>query len=78
MSNFFSEAKTVTAVKPHRCTYCGQQIEIGEEYQFQKGNHDGRWFVTKMHQECFDDMCETGDGEYIPYSNERPEKAVAA
>ena len=73
MSDFFTPAKTVTAKKSHRCTYCGQQIGYGDEYQFQKGNYDGRWFVTKMHSECFDEMCETGEEEYTPYSNERPE-----
>lgn len=72
MSNFYTPAKTVTANKSHRCTYCGEQINSGDEYQFQKGNHEGRWFESRMHDECFEDMCETGDGEYTPYSNERP------
>jgi len=72
MSDFYTAAKTVTARNATRCSYCGEGISPKDQYMFQKGNHDGRWFVSKMHPECFDDMCESGDGEYIPYSNERP------
>lgn len=76
MSDFFNDAITRTARKRHRCTYCGEGIAAGEDYTYQKGNWDGRWFESKMHPECFDDLCENGDDEYLPYSNERPEKEV--
>lgn len=78
MSNFFTASKTVTARKATRCSYCGEGIAAGEQYQFQKGNHDGRWFASKMHPECFDDMCENCDGEYSEYTNDRPQKGGAA
>jgi hypothetical protein len=72
MSDFFNKSETRQARKHHRCTYCGEQINRGDSYTFQSGNWDGRWFESKIHHECFDDMCENGDGEYTPYSNERP------
>ena len=72
MSDFYTPHEYRKAKKPHRCTYCGEAINKGEQYTFQKGNYDGRWFESKMHDECFEDMAETGDGEYTPYSNERP------
>lgn len=74
MSDFFNTHKYRIAKKYHRCSYCAEGIEIGEEYIYQKGNWDGRWFESKMHEECFEDMCENCDGEYTLYSNERPKK----
>lgn len=64
------------ARKIHKCSYCAQAINKGEEYSFQKGNYDGQWQESKMHDECFNDFDESGDGEYMPYSNERPVKLV--
>lgn len=72
MSNFYNAAERRKASKAHRCTYCGETITKGETYTFQKGNHDGAWFESKLHPECFTDLCENGDGEYEPYCNERP------
>jgi hypothetical protein len=72
MSDFYSYAKTRTARQDHRCTYCSEPINKGDQYEHQKGNYDGRWFESKLHPECFADLCEYGDGEYTPYSNERP------
>ena len=75
MSDFYNQHEYRKAIKPHRCTYCGEAINKGDQYIFQKGNYDGRWYESKMHDECFEDMCEEGDGEYTPYSNERPQRA---
>lgn len=72
MSDFFNPSINRVARKNYRCTYCGEGIADGEKYTFQKGNYDGRWFESKMHPECFTDMCENGDGEYSLFSNERP------
>lgn len=75
MSDFYNEQQRRTARKHHRCSYCGEAINKGDQYTFQKGNYDGHWFESKMHDECFDDMAETGDGEYTPYVNDRPKIA---
>ena len=72
MSDFCSESKVRKAGKNHRCTYCGEGIASGEMYLFQKGRYDGRWYESKMHPECFNDIETSEDYEYIPYSNERP------
>jgi hypothetical protein len=77
MANFFNESMIRRARKDHECTYCGELIEKGSDYTFQDGHHDGSWFTSKMHDECFDDFCTNGDGEYTMYDNERPVKAEA-
>jgi hypothetical protein len=77
MSDFYSPAENRKASKNHKCTYCAEIINKGELYSFQKGNYDGEWFESKMHHECFDELIEDGEGEYMPYSNERP-KTVSA
>lgn len=76
VSNFYNPSTSRTARTQHKCTYCCEDINPGDVYMYQKGVHEGRWFESKMHPECFDDMCETGDGEYTPYSNERPKAAA--
>lgn len=72
MEDFYNPHERRKAVKQHRCTYCGETIEVGDAYTHQTGVHDGHWFTSKLHDECFDDLCENGDGEYAPYSNDRP------
>lgn len=72
MSDFYSPSESRTARKPHRCTYCGEQINSGDTYTYQKGVYDGAWYESKMHPECFEDCFDGGEGEYTPYSNERP------
>jgi hypothetical protein len=62
-----------TAVKEHLCTYCGQKILKGEVYATWKSCEDS-WFTNKMHFECADDQDEWGDGEYLPYVNDRPQE----
>jgi len=76
MSDFYNPPETRKARKDHRCIYCGELINKNDTYTFQKGNYEGRWFESKMHPECFDDLCEWGDGEYTPYSNTRPIKEI--
>ena len=78
MSDFYNDMIVRTTKKAHKCTYCGEPIPAGDTYCYQKGNYDGSWYESKMHAECFDDMCETGDGEYTPYCNERPKNLTAS
>lgn len=74
MGDFYTDAIVRTARKPHKCTYCAEGIAAAEKYVFQKGNYDGHWFESKMHPECFDDLATSGEGDYLPYYNERPKK----
>lgn len=72
---FCTEAIDIKAKRPHKCTWCGQVIEIGETYKSWKSIDDS-WFHNKMHFECRDavsDECDYyGDNEYMPYDNVRP------
>lgn len=77
MTYFCREMKWRKAIKAHRCSYCGEVILTGDVYAYQPGVCDDRWFETKMHEECWDGFEDDGDGEYMLYSNERPEKVTA-
>jgi len=77
MSDFFRDATEHRSRDNRRCTYCGEPINKGDFYKRQTGVWDGSWFVSRFHHECFDDLCEQGEGEFAPYENERPEVAKA-
>lgn len=72
MSDFYNPHEDRKARKAHRCTYCAEAIAVGEHYVHQTGVYDGRWYANKMHPECFQELCDEGEGEFTPYSNERP------
>lgn len=74
--NFYSPDRQRLARIAHKCTWCAEEIPKGEAYTHQSGVHDGAFFVTKMHEECWREFNEIGDGEYTPYSNERPKPEV--
>lgn len=78
MSDFINNPQEYrTARKAHKCTYCAETINAGDRYVFQTGVYEGQWYASKMHPECWDDMVDSGDGEYTPYSNERPSRNSA-
>ncbi len=72
MSDFYNPHEDRTARKAHRCTYCAEPIAVCEHYVHQTGVYDGKWYTNKMHPECFKELCDEGEGEFTPYSNERP------
>lgn len=72
MSDFYNPHESRCARKAHQCTWCAEPINKGDAYTHQTGVFDGSWYTSKMHPECFEEMCEQGDGEYTPYSNDRP------
>lgn len=41
-----------TAQKTHRCEWCSEEIESGEEYVRFEGIFEGRSCTVKMHPEC--------------------------
>jgi len=74
VSDFYGPRETRKARIPHRCTYCGEAIPVGTQYEHQTGVYDGRWFTNKAHTECFAVQMDDGDEEFTRYSNERPKK----
>lgn len=65
------------ARKPHRCIWCGQQIEAGEKYRCERSVYDGEMQDHAWHAECDADAAEQfrhGEDEFSPYENERPPK----
>ena len=40
------------ARKPHKCDWCGQVIEKGEQYEYQKFVYDGQMYDWKAHLAC--------------------------
>ena len=68
------ELETRTARKQHRCSNCGETIELGEQYQRWMSVDDGKAFSNKMHPECLESLQDgSGDFEYTLYGGERPE-----
>jgi len=61
------------ARKPHRCCWCGQQINAGEVYRRQRTIFDGALQSNAWHPECFDaaEYCDLEDG-FTLYEGERP------
>ncbi len=72
---YCTPTETRKARKPHRCTYCAEQIEVGDQYLRWMSVIDGKAITNKMHPECLtfleEDAC-GGYFEYIPYEGERP------
>lgn len=72
---------TQKAKKEHRCSWCGQQIIVGESYLRSRVVFEGDPQTNKLHHECADaaaeDNREWGEG-YMPYENERPAKPQAS
>lgn len=81
--SFCSEATTHTARKPHRCQWCWDRIEAGEQYRRYFWSDGGDSAGVKMHPECYDDSTrvareEGGQFEFTPGSYERPGMEVRA
>lgn len=68
------------ARKAHRCSWCGQPIDVGDEYVRVRGVFEGYPLVNKFHPECdaaaAADYQEWGEG-FMPYENQRPAKPTA-
>lgn len=77
--SYSTEPTTQRAIKPHRCTWCWQLINPGEQYSRYRYFDGGDAGTVKLHPECFDAMQveakEWGYGfEWTP-GMERPQKA---
>lgn len=71
-----SERKITAARKAHRCIWCGQTINAGEPYTYERSVYDGAMQSHHWHPECLtachDEMRESRDEEFLPYENARP------
>lgn len=76
-----TEAETHKARKLHRCEWCWQRINVGEQYKRYRFYDGGDAATVKMHPECYDAMQveaheEGGYFEWIP-GQERPASSAA-
>lgn len=65
------------AKKQHKCSWCGERIEIGERYTRYRVFMDGDAGTVKMHPGCYEAMLEAarhegGWIEWTPGDAERP------
>ena len=76
MSYTLLEHREVKAAKKaHRCIWCGEAINVGEPYLYERSIFDGNPQSHHWHGECSEDSVThfANDGpEFIPYENERP------
>lgn len=64
-----------TARKKHKCTNCGEDIEVGTTYARWMSVDDDKGFANKMHLECVQSLNDengSGSWEYSLYEGERP------
>lgn len=66
-----------TARKPHRCIWCGEGINTGQTYTYERSVFGGEMQHHHFHTECLDSMHdaareEGGEIEFTPYDQERP------
>lgn len=71
-----SEAGHHQARKRHRCSWCWQHIEVGENYRRYRFYDGGEAATVKMHPECYDAMLQAAreEGGVIEWTpgQERP------
>jgi hypothetical protein len=81
MSYQLLSLRHVKAKKRHKCIWCGQRTEIGDQYVREFSMYCGDVQDHKWHSECYDDaqkQFSTGDVEFESFDNERPSKEIAA
>jgi hypothetical protein len=76
-----TETTEQNAAKKHRCSWCGESIDVGESYKRYRYFDGGDVGTVKMHPECYEDMleCASYEGGWIEWgygSCERPERAA--
>lgn len=69
--SFFTQVKTVTAAKPHKCSWCGEVIEKGTKYVTwaRLGGYDAG--VVKMHEECYEAHADGDYEDFVLYEGVR-------
>jgi len=77
---YFTEVKTHKARKDHRCEWCWQSIDKGEEYKRYRYYDEAEAATVKLHPECMDAMQAEADYfggifEWTP-GQERPKNST--
>ena len=78
----FTEPTTHKAKQRHRCDWCWQRIDPGEQYTRYRFYDDGDAGTMKLHEDCYGAMQEAvaeegGHLEWTP-GQERPARAAQA
>lgn len=71
------ERKVKAARKAHRCIWCGQPINVGDTYTYERSIYEGDPQSHHWHDECLDVMREIagdegGECSFNAYNEERP------
>ena len=78
MSYTLFTMKTTRARIVHRCIWCGEPIDTGEQYLRERSVYDGNMQNFAWHQECrksAEDGWDNGDDpEFTAYGGERPKQ----
>lgn len=53
--------KLVITRKPHRCAWCGEKIDAGENAQYRAFIWEGDFGTDYMHPECYEALCKSED-----------------
>lgn len=77
MSFRLISATVRVARKPHRCIWCGEGINTGQTYTYERSVFRGEMQYHHFHAECMESMHdeaheEGGELEFTPYDQERP------
>jgi hypothetical protein len=73
------EREVKAARKAHRCIWCGQPINVGESYTYERSIFEGEPQTHHWHPECLGAMralCaeEGGEVEFNAFYEERPKQ----
>lgn len=69
MSVYATPSIQVRARKSHRCSWCGNAIEVGAIYRRWYSIVDGFGATNKVHEKCLPELkgeCDANGGEYQP------------
>lgn len=77
MGTATAEERVAAARKAHECSWCGEQIGVGESYTRYRWFRNGDAGTCRMHPECLLAMRDAANDEggwidFMPGDNERP------
>lgn len=72
--SYWNDPQTRISRKSRSCIYCGEEILKKDKYIFQSGIMESEWQNNHYHPECFEALVKSGEFEFTPEDNERPEQ----